>query len=172
MRKEYRKAVRELFTRGMGERLPRFEPLKVKAAILFGGETVFRWQATPALHCFVLLVPDGRGHQAFTVEFAWSDQARFPEVSAKPTIMLGPDDPAPLDVAEGIVRVGDLVSRSDLWWQLPDPALDSPGDLAALQRSLERIPAPEARTQVADTVSECLDVVEGAVDFFERLAAM
>lgn len=172
MRKEYRRAVRELFTQGMAERLPQFEAAKVKAPILFGGETVFRWAASPSLHCFILLVPDARGQQAFTVEAAWSREARFPEVSSKPTLMLGPEDPEPLDVPEGIVRIGDLASRTDLWWTLPDPAMERPGDLAALQESIEPISAAEARARVNDSVAASLAVVaEAGVAFFERLAA-
>ena len=171
MRKEYRKAVRELFTRGMASRLPQFEPTKVKAPILFSGESVFRWEASTTLHCFVLLVPDSRGYQSFTVELAWSHEARFPDVSSKPTLLLGPGDPNPVDVSEGIVRLGGILSRKDIWWELPDPALKRPGDLAALQESIEPVSTSVARERAAGPVEACLIALqEGGVDFFRSLA--
>jgi len=172
MRKEYRKAVRELFAQGMQSRFPQFEPTKVKAPILFSGESVFRWEASNALHCFVLLVPDSRGHQSFTVELAWSHAARFPDVSSKPTIVLGPDDPTPIDVSEGIVRLGGILSGKDLWWELPDPVLQRPGDLAALHESIEPVPVSVARQRAIGPVEACLVALEeGGIAFFRSLAS-
>lgn len=172
MRKEYRKAVRELFTRGMQSRLPQFEPTRVNAPILFNGETVFCWEASNRLHCFVLLVPNSRGHQSFTVELGWSHAARFPDVSSKPTLMLGAGDPNPVDVSEGIVRLGAIVSRNDVWWELPDPALQQPADLAALQESIKPISTSVARQRASGPVEACLVALEGdGVDFFRSLAS-
>lgn len=56
MRMEYRKAVRQRFREAMAARLPEFELVKIRAPILFTGETVFRRVAGPDLHTFILLV--------------------------------------------------------------------------------------------------------------------
>ncbi len=96
MRKEYRKAVRALFTEGMADLDPGFE---------------------------------------------------------------GPDDAEPIDVDEGIVRLGGLASRRDLWWPLPDPSLDRPGDLGALRQSLEPLPPETAIEHARPPVAEALEVV-------------
>jgi len=102
--------------------LPGFDPVKVEAQVLFGGETVFRWAASDQLDCFVFLVPDPKGRQSFTIELAWSTEGRFPEATSRPTLILGAEDPDPTDVEEGVVRLGDLADRRDAWWNLPDPA--------------------------------------------------
>ena len=171
MRKEYRKAVRARFIRGLLEALPGFELVKVKAPLLFGGETVFRWAASDSLHCFVILVPDAKGRQAFTVELAWSAAARFPEATSRPTLMLGPEAPWPVDVPEGIVRLGDLTDGQDTWWSLPDPAMERPGDLHALQESLLPVSASVAMDHAEAPVDAALvALAEGGVGFFEMLA--
>ena len=170
MRKEYRRAVRELFTRGMASRFPHFEPIKVKAPILFGGDSVFRSEPKPGVSHFVLLVPDARGRQAFTVEFAWSNAGRFPDVSSRPSVFLTPDDPPPKQVEEGIVRLGSLVSRTDRWWSLPDPAVERPGDLKALQASLEPIADEVALADAETPVQSALTLLqEEGVAFFEAM---
>ena len=160
MRKEYRKAVRERFARGMADRFPHFELTKVDSPILFGGESVFRWEKTNDLHCFVVLVPDLKGRQAFTLELGWSRRGRFPAVSMRPSILYSPDDPVPVDTEEAVVRLGGLVSGTDLWWSLPDRGLERPGDLGALEASLERIPGEVARQHARAPVEAALDVLE------------
>ncbi|MDH3207144.1 MAG: hypothetical protein OEO79_11065 [Gemmatimonadota bacterium] len=159
MRKEYRKAVRELFSRRLDEMLPNFHAVKLKSPLLFGGESVFRWAAGGELVCFVILVPDPKGRQSFTVELGWSGLGRFPEGSSRPTLMLGPDDPDPVDVEEGIVRLGNLASRDDSWWDLPDPTLERPGDLRVLQSSMEPIDSAIAIGHAEGPVNAALDVL-------------
>jgi hypothetical protein len=171
MRKEYRKAVRARFIRSLSSALPGFELAKVRSPLLFGGETVFRWTVADTLHCFVILAPDPKGRQAFTVELAWSTAGRFPEGSARPTLVLGPGAPWPVDVPEGIVRLGDVRDGQDAWWSLPDPALERPGSLEALQESVAPVtPAAAMDRAEAPVDTAILALVDGGVGFFEMLA--
>lgn len=164
--------MRERFTEALAERLPAFEPTKVDAPVLFGGQTVFRRALCDGLHVFVVLTPDAKGRQAFTVELAWSTSARFPEVTMSPSLMLGPDDPDPIDQDEAIVRLGGLAERADRWWDLPDPARSKPGDLEALRRSLEPVPHDVARRRAARPVNAAVSMlVESGVPFLEALAS-
>ncbi len=173
MRKEYRWAVRERFSRGIAELLPGFVPRKVRSQLLFGDETVFAWEAGQGLLVFVLLVPDAKGRQSFTVELGWSVHNRFPEGSIRPSIILGPTEEIPPDLEEAIIRLGSLVSPTDLWWDLPDPALERPGDLEALRAGLEPIERDIAIAHAEAAVSAALDtLMEKGLPLLESVAAV
>jgi len=171
MRKEYRRAIRERVAAGLERDLPAFKPVKIQSRVLFGGESVFRWPACSQLHCFILLVPSPTGRQAFTLELAWSDKGRFPDVTSRPTVMVAPGDPPPIELEEAIVRLGALAGRGDLWWELPDPALERPGDIAALQESIEPLSVSVATERAVGPVNEALQVLSDVgLTFFEALA--
>ncbi|NNF27034.1 MAG: hypothetical protein HKN73_07440, partial [Gemmatimonadetes bacterium] len=157
---EYRRAVEKLFARGLADRLPGFEPVRVSSPLLFGGEKAYRWRATQSFDAHVLLVPSPQGHQSFTVEIAWSDRGRFPEGGMRPSVMLAPGDPWPTDVNEGIVRLGGLAGTSDAWWHLPDPAVENPGDLDALVESTKLISPTVAEAYAEEPVSQALASLE------------
>lgn len=159
VRKEYRRAVAELFLERLAECAPDFERVLLASPLLFGGESIFRWDISEDFHAFVLLVPSPQGHQAFTVELAWSCFARFPEAGMRPSVMLGPDDPQPTALDEGIVRLGGLASRTDVWWSLPDPAMERPGSVEALQESMEPIPSRAARTHASEAVDAAVTML-------------
>lgn len=163
--------MRAEFATRLAELAPGFGPVKVSATVLDGGESVFRWAPCESLHTFVILVPSPTGHQAFTLEVAWSTAGRFPDVTARPSLVLGTNDPQPTHVEEGILRIGDLSERRDVWWRLPDPAVERPGDLEALRKSLEPISAADATAEVRPRVEEAVDVLLGsAVPFLRDLA--
>lgn len=171
MRKEYRRAATRLLAKTLEERSPGFGRVKVASDLLLGGETVFRWRPCERVHAFVLLVPHPSGHQAFTLEVAWSARARFPEGTSRPTIFLGLEDPDPVHVPEGILRIGDLDGRKDRWWHLPDPAMERPGDITALQESLEPIDAGEAEKRVSSRIAAALESLErSGMPFLEAIA--
>jgi len=171
MRKEYRRAVREAFAARVIELCPGFNPVKVSSPLLHSGESIFRWMPCDRLKTFVILVPSPTGHQAFTLEIGWSTAGRFPELSVRPSLVLAAEDPLPIHVEEGIVRIGDLNDRRDMWWHLPDPAMDSPGDLEALKSSLEPVSVEEAAETVRPKVDEALDVLVGVGIPFLRVVA-
>ena len=156
--------------RTLSARAPVLEYVKVKAPVLMGGETVFRW-APSAFHGFVLLVPSPQGHQAFTLEIGWSARSRFPEVNARPSIVIGPEDPEPLDVPEGIVRLGGLMRRGDYWWELPNPPLEDPGSVEALRWSVERLSAEEANREVLPRIESAVGaLLQHGMPFLEAAA--
>lgn len=172
MRREYRKAVRQRFREAMEARLPEFGLVKIRAPILFAGDTVFRRVAGPDLHTFILLVPAASDRPTFTVEVGWSSLGRFPEISMRPSVIPGPPDPPPLDLPEGVIRLGGLHDGSDLHWRLPDPALDRPGDLEALQDSLEPVPPEEALKLAGEPVSRAMDILlESGISFLDAWVA-
>lgn len=85
--------------------------MKVDAPILFTGETVFRRVVREMIHTFILLVPGVSEHQSFTVELGWSSRGRFPDISMRPSVMLAPSDPLPLERPEGVTRLGNVGRR-------------------------------------------------------------
>lgn len=171
MRKEYRRAIRDLFKGAVARALAGFLPVKLRSPILFGGETVFRWTPGGELQCFVILVPDHRGRQSFTVELAWSTAGRFPDITARPSIVLAPGDPDPVEVLEAVVRLGDLHTRRDLWWDLPDPASENPGDIEALRLSILPIDSSAATRAAKTPVNAAVTILmDSGVPFLETLA--
>ena len=168
MRKEYRRAVREEFAERLADLAPGFRLAKVESPLLFGGESVFQWSPGGGFIGWLLLIPDTK-RQAFTLEVGWSRVERFPELGMRPSVMLGPDDALPVDVPEGFVRLGGLSARTDLWWELPDPALARPSDLSALAVSLEPISRGQAAAHAAKPVAAAMQVVDGhALPFLEE----
>lgn len=172
MRKEYRKAVREQLTTGLRRLDSSFAEVKVVSPVLVSGESVFESSVCDGLTTFLLLFPSPTGQQAFTLEVGWSTEGRFPDVVARPSKILGPADPIPIHESEVILRIGDLAGTGDRWWQLPDPAVERPGDLQALQESIEPIDPGKAAETVAASVSEALELIaEVTLPFLSRLAA-
>jgi len=171
MRKEYRKAVRERLTQGLRRLDPSFAEVKVVSPVLGFGESVFESSVCDGLRAFLLLIPSPTGQQAFTLEIGWSTKGRFPDVGARPSTILGLGDRLPIHQSEAILRIGDLAGTADCWWQLPDPAVERPGDLQALQESIEPIDSARAAEVVAAPVVEALKLVaEVALPFLSQLA--
>lgn len=63
-------------------------------------------------------------------------------------------------------------SRKDLSWILPDPALERPGDLDALKKSLEPLAPKQALEHARGPVAAALDVLdESGIPFLEAWAS-
>ncbi len=164
MRKEYGKVLREAFARRLAERLPRFKPVRTGSDYLFPGERVFCWAVSGDLHLYVILTPDQRGHDAFTVELGWSRLGRFPELSMRPNIMGPALDGAEFARDEAVVRLPYLTGIPE-WWtveEIPDPLTLE----ALMEQQRKRSPA-EAEAQVQPLLTEAMDSLETAgVEFF------
>lgn len=153
MRKEYRKAIRGSFTDRLRAVAPGFERVTVDSPLIFSGETVFRWSPGGGFLGWLLLIPDSK-RQAFTLEVGWSDADRFPELGMRPSVMLGADDPLPVEIPEGFVRLGGLASRTDEWWDGPAlkphpanrPRVDQNGERRASPGGVAARAAPDAAT--------------------------
>jgi hypothetical protein len=169
MRKEYGKELRTLFPKRLREVAPEFEPARVSSTYLFAGERAFRWVPFEPVHCWIILSPSAKGHQAFTVEVGWSVYARFPELGMRPTPLPSLDAATAYPREECVVRVKELRTDQDQFWHLPDPAVENPGDMQALIRSLEPLPADDARAAVAPLVEEAISAtVEHGLPYLKR----
>jgi hypothetical protein len=159
MRKEYGKALRDAFAERMREDVPEFEPQHVASDYVFPGERLFRWIPVEPIHCWVILKPDAKGREAFTVELGWSTRGRFPQLSMRPTPLASPTQPEAFERDECVARLSELRDGQDRWWSLPDPAVERPGDLDALVASLEPIAASAAQQAVAPLVDDAVAAV-------------
>ncbi len=166
MRKEYGKALRHLFSAEMKNRLPRFLPVKLSSVYLLPGERAFRWIQAEAIHLWILLCPDQKGREAFTVEIGWSKLGRFPELSMRPSFQTPTARRDEFALDEYVCRLGMLVSGEDHWWELESLAdLDSQeAYLACLQAKVSPVSPEEAtrivRPHVEDAVGKlCLYAV-------------
>lgn len=155
MRKEYGKALRDLFTSMMAERLPQFSPYGGKSMYLAPGERVFQWPVSDIVHLFVFCVPDERGHEAFTVEIGWSTLSRLPELSMRPSF-----DPSEnrkeFDQAEAVTRLPYLAG-SDEWWTIE--AISDPFSIEALMAKQEKLSTGEAKIRVKPFVADAMDLL-------------
>lgn len=163
MRKEYGKALRQLFSAEMNNLLPRFLPVKLSSLYILPGERPFRWIPVEAVHLWILLCPDQKGREAFTVEIGWSKLGRFPELSMRPSFRAPSSGREEFALDEYVCRLGMLVSGDDSWWELESPAdLNSQeAYLAYLQAKISSISPEEAdrivRPHVEDAVEKlCL----------------
>lgn len=165
MRKEYGKALREEFARQLAQRLPGFQREKARSCYLFPGERAFCRAVSGELHLYVILTPDLRGHEAFTVELGWSRLGRFPELSMRPNLMGVPEDDAEFTRDEAVVRLPCLTGDPE-WWTveaLPDP----PTVEALLEQQRKRSPE-EAMARVEPLVTQAMDRLESAGAQFFR----
>ena len=165
MRKEYGRVLRELFTERLHAEFPEFKPARVSSRYVSSAERPFRWIPIEPLHCWIILVPDGKGRQAFTVEIAWSQRSRFPELSMRPSVMSPPDAGAATGLSECAMRLSHTNGK-EAWWDLPDPALaaatagaNTEAYLAALQKSMQPLDPAQALADVAPRVASAIELL-------------
>lgn len=123
MRKQIYQSLKKKFTERMSKDVPEFVPVKISSPYVGTKELVFQ-RVMNGVHHFVIVVPKTTEGESFTVELAWSRQARFPEISMRPSVtptVTGDERKA----NEGSVRLRELVSGKDEWWDaVPLNALD------------------------------------------------
>jgi hypothetical protein len=136
--------------------LPRFREVPLESMYLNPGERVFEWRHSEALRLFLLLVPDLKGGERFTVELGWSARGRFPELGMRPS-MRPPRRAAELEEEEYICRLGELCKGGDYWWRLgAPPALSVAGTVATLQAQIAPMGMAEAREIVQPVVADAV----------------
>lgn len=156
MRKEIGKALKEAFAAAIKAELPRFQEAAIKSMYLNPGERVFEWKCSEAIRLFVLLVPDPKGDDRFTVELGWSTLGRFPELGMRPPPQ-APRRGSELREAEYVCRLGELAKGSDYWWPVgAPPSLSVQGTLAMLQAQIAPMGMPEARERVKAPVADAI----------------
>lgn len=174
MRKEYGQALRALFTAEMQSRLPQFEPSQVKSKYLFPGERVFCWNPQESIRCWIILQPNLKGHESFSVEIGWSKLARFPELSMRPSFSSPSEDRAEFDEPEYVCRLGKDRLGEDYWAEVEAfrCGLTEAECMAILQEQLRPIPPEEAKAKVQPHVVDAVDrLVRFGVPYLEQFAA-
>ena len=162
MRKEYGKALRTLFAAEMATRLPQFAANKAKSNYLFPGERAFYWNPQDTIRCWVILQPNLKGHESFTVEIGWSKLARFPELSMRPSFHSPDEGHAEFAQSEYVCRLGKDTVGEDHWWEVEAfrCGLTEAECIAILEEQLKPIPDDDAMARVKPHV---LDAVERLV---------
>lgn len=171
MKKAYRNALRKRFTKALARAAPEWAPTTVRSIHVGPGETLFR-RDVPGLALWIVLVPDAKGRDAFTVELGWSVHGRFPEVGMRPSAH---PSAARTELAddEGTVRLPGLWSNVDPWWTVWDPLDATLADpMAAVARMAERPSAQEADAEIAPLVDGAVArLVELGPPYLEERAA-
>ena len=174
MRKEYGKALRTLFAQEMLTRLPQFAETKVKSLYLFPGERAFCWSPRKPIYCWIILQPNLKGYESFTVEIGWSRLDRFPELGMRPSFHAPSDDRCEFAEPEYMCRLGNDRLGNDYWWEV-EPfrcGITEAEYLAILQEQLKQIPADEAHAKVEPHVLNAFNRLEhSGVPYLEQFAA-
>jgi hypothetical protein len=170
MRKEYGKALREAFERGMREKLPQFLPYKPGSSLyVVPGERVFRWIPEEPIHCFAIVAPGRTGGDDFTIEIGWSSEGRFPELGMRPSGAPSAGR-SEFDRTEFVCRLSALWSKEDYWWPLADlDPMDPDSQMRYILASAKPLSPQEARDAVAPRVEDALDkLVRFGVPYLEE----
>jgi len=174
MRKEYGKPLRALFTAEMQSRLPQFAATTVKSQYIFPGERAFCWIPRDPIRCWVVVQPNLKGHESFTVEIGWSTMARFPELGMRPSFQSPSDDHAEFAQPEYMCRLGKDRVGDDHWWEVEAfrCGLTEAECLQILQEQVKPIPADVAVELVRPHVLNAVEtLVRLGVPYLELFAA-
>jgi hypothetical protein len=163
MRKEYGKALRELFAARMKAEFPEWRSVSAPKPWYWPGERIFVQDRHPAAWLLVILQPDLKDHDAFNIEIGWSIHRRVPELSMRPC----PDNPNSDEAVnrdEYVCRLSDLLpERSNIhgWvngWVI-DPRTFSANpeeSFSALVERQTKISAEQARAAVSPFVENAV----------------
>ena len=162
MRKEYGKALREIFATKMQTDLPNWRPVRLPKAHYWGGERAYMLDIPSAAWLVIILEPNVKDHDAFDIEVGWSLHRRVPELGMRPCV----EDPNSAEAVardEYLCRLSDLVGDQDYQngWVIDRRTFSSDPDetLAALIDRQTRISAEEARSAVFPFVEDALLVL-------------
>ncbi len=164
MRKDYGKALRELFAQGMAQRFPAWRAVTPPASHYWPGERVFVHEGHPVAWQVLIVGPDPKGREAFRVELGWSTLRRVPLLSMRPL----PDDPRGSKAQareEFVYALGDVMPdrKSCDWVVQPAPKLGSTVNavVSALMSPQQPITAAQARAAVGPRVDAALAALAG-----------
>jgi hypothetical protein len=172
MRKEYRQALRDMWSKAMRERLPQFTPSKERSPYVWPGEMLHLWQARPGLRVYVIMSPDLKAQQdAFSVSLAWSRLDRFPHLSMRPSSEVPSAERLEFDRDEFEVSLAELCEPARQWWSLwPGPATPLEVFESHLSRSLKPVSAAEAREAIGPLVTDAMACLgEHGLPYIEAL---
>ncbi|MET0065219.1 MAG: hypothetical protein ABW076_02640 [Candidatus Thiodiazotropha sp.] len=155
MKKEYGKALRQLFAKRMQDEWPLFRETKVKTIYLFPGERAFLWVVSEQLYCWVVLSPSPKDYDQFTLLIGWSMLGRYPELNAIPSTRFPSADHEEFTEQEYLIRLPMLWTDKDPWWVVRKfkPARNNQDLLA----QVAPIAPQQAIAQVMPRVDEALE---------------
>ncbi len=155
MKKEYGKALRQLFAKRMKAELPGFRETRVKTIYLFPGERAYLWAVNERLYCWIVLSPSPKDYDEFTLLVGWSKLGRYPELSCIPCMQSPTADHAEFEQDEYLIRLPQLWTDKDKWWVVKAFKLARSTD--ELLAQMAPVPADEAIRQVAPKLDDALE---------------
>jgi hypothetical protein len=153
MNKLYRGVLRDEFLRLMKDRHPSFQLTK---GWLAGEIALEKRISGTSVSVFVMIVPDLRGGERFTVEMGWSTKGRFPEPEMRPSSSLKFDG-SEFRHDEFICRLGEIINGEDEWWVIEKPDIQ-----VAVLRSIgeQKLSAEVAIEKVKPLVRNAVEKIE------------
>jgi len=150
MKKEFGKALRSIFPRKLKEEFPDFTPFHEKSEMLGSGERAYYFQASKDVKIFLLLVPNIKAPNDFTLEIGWSILNRFPKINSKPygRISSGRGE---FKHPECILRLSQLWSNMDPWWEVAPYHFGTDW-----QKNYDPVPKEEAVAKVTPLVVDAI----------------
>lgn len=101
------------------------ERVKIQSLYVWPSDVVWRrdWSA---ISTFIVYGPSPKRPNEAGIYLCWSRQMRFPELSARPWILLGAGGDSPLTLAEGSFFVSDLAPDLPAWMHFaPDRPVEA-----------------------------------------------
>jgi hypothetical protein len=175
MRKEYGKALRDLFDLEIKAWLPAFKPLQSKSMYLFPGERVYYRIPREPIYCLIILVPSQKDADEFTIEIGWSKLGRFPESGTRPSLQLPTAARTEFEQAEYVCRLSDLWTREDVWWRVGATAkldiLNPKDQLEALMARVKPVSPEDAQAAVQGPVEDAIEKLRvHAIPYLDEFA--
>jgi hypothetical protein len=171
MRKEYGKLVRDLFSKEMRTRFPKFEMVAIKGnPYVWPGERIFLWKPRSPIHCYVILSISPQ-YDEFYVHVGWSSLDRFPHLGR------GVSRPTPTKNEyredEFLVKASYLCGDKGGWGVSPmtsQGAIEKLPDFDQLIHSQTKaISAQEAREVVKPVIEAAMScLAESAIPYLDE----
>jgi len=178
MSKKYKKYVRDSFEFKIGSLFPDFKKLQSKSEYVFPGNSVYTIPTNDThIMGFLMLVPDCKGRDQFTLEIGWSTKSRFPELNMTPSGDASRER-TEFNQDEFICRLSCLWSLdNDYWWGQDRPGgsrfLFSKAGLASgtgtgTDRVISEIIKSSANTDDVNFQKQIVGYVDDAVKQFAQ----
>lgn len=117
MDKKLKKRVTDQFAACMQAELPSFSLYLGSRDYLFDAETVWEDSSTMAgVYLYVILTPEFKGRDQFTIEIAWSRLRRFPQLVRRPSLSFASEFENCFEAHEASARLPKIISLDQDSW--------------------------------------------------------
>lgn len=157
MRKEYGKVLRPYFSKKMIEAAPDFKETKVNSAYLWPGERAFCRSEGDSIKCWIVLSPNPKGYDDFTVMIGWSTVGRYPELNVTPSMITPSSDRKEFEQEEYLIRLPQLWTNDDRWWVVK--GFEPSFSLEELEQSMSPISTDDAKSSVIPLVNDAIQKI-------------